>query len=225
MSNSRSIRSASGATPSTGSATAAWATMSGSESSAITSSLREIEPFQRRAPAPVERRWMAFSMLSSHEPPPGADAHLRAPSHAELREENAHRALIETAAAFGQSLARVSRRSGTGGVPISPPCGPTWMPRSQPRADRSARVVSISTDRKGIPQRDKAKRRFARIAIHEDPPSPADAADPAPEAVNAAPLDRSGLKPECVLMLPTENGYRQGQPLVRNGYSFCQDHS
>ena len=48
------------------------------------------------------------------------------------------------------------------------------------------------------------------------PPFPADAADPA--AVDAAPRDRSRLKPGCVLMLPTENGHRQCcQPIVRNG--------
>jgi hypothetical protein len=58
------------------------------------------------------------------------------------------------------------------------------------------------------------------------PPFPADAADPVPEAVDAAPPDRSGLKPGCVLILPTENGYRQyRQPVVRNGYYFCQEHS
>jgi hypothetical protein len=58
------------------------------------------------------------------------------------------------------------------------------------------------------------------------PPFLADVADSDPEAVNAAPPDRSGLKPGCVVMLLTENGHRQCcQPVVRTGYYFRQDHS
>ena len=101
------------------------------------------------------------------------------------------------------------------------------MPRSQPRADRAAKS-RVDQHRIEKVYRRETRRRDALPGSRymKTPPFPADAADPAPEAVNAAPLDRSGLKPGCALMLSTENGYRQCcQPLVRNGYSFCQDHS
>jgi len=108
---------------------------------------------------------------------------------------------------------------------IDPPAG---MPGELPEA-RASRVLINRVAETGFglypPHavgRNRGPDRVEAMRM-KTPPFPADAADPA--AVDAAPRDRSRLKPGCVLMLPTENGHRQCcQPLVRNGF-FCQEHS